>query len=89
MKVIFKTDIFTQEENEEIFNYLNNIEIEYRKEYKGMYGRMMSVPRGQASFTFSPDIHYNYKVAGGSPPNIVMCDKLKNIIEININLKLN
>ena len=64
MEVIFKDDIFTEEEKVDIFNFLDKVEIEYRKEYKGMYGRIMQVPRGQASFTFSPDIHYNYKVAG-------------------------
>ena len=64
-----------------IFEYLDAINIEYRKQYKGMYGRQMTVPRGQASFTISEDIHYNYKVAGGSPPNRVMCEKLRNITE--------
>ena len=36
--------VYTDEEElKDIFNYLNTLEIEYRKEYKGMYGRMMSV----------------------------------------------
>tara|TARA_R110001606_G_scaffold277105_1_gene425187 strand:- start:44 stop:628 length:585 start_codon:yes stop_codon:yes gene_type:complete len=69
------------EELKNIFNYLDSLEIEYRKQYKGMYGRTMSVPRGQASFTLTPDIHYDYKVSGGSPPNKVMCNKLKEITE--------
>ena len=40
-----------------IYDYLNMLPIEYRKQYKGMYGRTMSVPRGQASFTLNKDIH--------------------------------
>lgn len=71
--------IFDKSECLDIFNFLNTKEVEYRKVYKGMYGRMLSVPRGQASFTLSDDIHYNYKVSGGSPPNCVMDDRLKEI----------
>jgi len=66
-------------ECERLFTFLNSLEIEYHKEYKGMYGRMMKVPRGQASFTLHDGIHYNYKVSGGSPPNRVMCEQLKTI----------
>ena len=81
-------NIYDKDECEDIFNHLNNIEVEYRKQYKGMYGRIMSVPRGQASFTLNDKIHYNYKVSGGSPPNYLMDEKLKIITE-NINNKLN
>jgi len=73
--------IYNEIECNEIFNHLNTIEVEYRKEYKGMYGRMMCVPRGQASFTLNNNIHYNYKVSGGSPPNYLMNNKLKEITE--------
>jgi hypothetical protein len=34
------------------------------------------MPRGQASYTTHKDIHYNYKQAGGSPPDEVMCERL-------------
>jgi len=76
-----------QTECEEIFNYLNGLEVEYHKKYKGMYGRMMKVPRGQASFTLNDNIHYDYKVSGGSPPNFIMSEKLKDITK-KINEKL-
>ena len=43
---------------------------------------MVKVPRGQASFTLNDNIHYNYgRIAGGSPPNEVMCDRLKEITQ--------
>ena len=79
--------IFDEVECEEIFNFLDTIKVEYHKEYKGMYGRMMKVPRGQASFTLNTNIHYDYKVSGGSPPNTVMCDTLKMITQ-RVNEKL-
>ena len=60
------------------FKYLDKLEVEYRKPYM-RFGKMVEVPRGQASFTLTPDIHYDYKVSGGSPPNLVMCDQLKGI----------
>ena len=78
-KLIIKQVYTDTKELEDIFNYLNNLEIEYHKEYKGMYGRNMKVPRGQASFILNDKIHYNYKVSGGSPPNKVMDEKLKEI----------
>ena len=70
--------VFEIEECKDIFKYLDTLEVEYRKPYM-RFGKMVHVPRGQASFTFSPDIHYDYKVSGGSPPNIVMSDELKDI----------
>ena len=70
--------VFEIEECEDIFKYLDTLEVEYRKPYM-RFGKTVHVPRGQASFTFSPDIHYDYKVSGGSPPNIVMSDELKDI----------
>ena len=70
MNVVLKENVL--DDTLGIFEYLDAINIEYRKQYKGMYGRQMTVPRGQASFTISDDIHYNYKVAGGSPPNQVI-----------------
>ena len=43
---------------------------------------MVKVPRGQASFTLNDNIHYNYgRIAGGSPPNEIMCDRLKEITQ--------
>ena len=70
--------VFENDESKEIYKYLDTLEVEYRKPYM-RFGKTAHVPRGQASFTFSPDIHYDYKVSGGSPPNLVMCDKLKEI----------
>lgn len=78
-KLVIKQVYSDPKELEDIFNHLNNLEIEYHKRYKGMYGRDMKVPRGQASFTIDDTIHYDYKVSGGSPPNCVMDDKLKEI----------
>jgi hypothetical protein len=51
----------------------------YHTPYK-RYKKMVKVPRGQASFTMNENIHYNYgRIAGGSPPNEIMCDRLKEI----------
>lgn len=77
MKLIDKK-IYEKDECEEIFKYLDNLDIEYHKEYK-VFGKIRKVPRGQASFTLDSKIHYNYKVAGGSPINLIMSDKLKEI----------
>ena len=55
----------------EIFNYLDNLEVEYHKQYK-RFNKMVKVPRGQASsFTLNDTIHYDYKVSGGSPPLVL------------------
>ena len=67
-----------EQERQELFAYLNELEIEYHKPYK-RFNQTVKVPRGQASFTLHDDIHYNYKVSGGSPPNKVMCDTLRMI----------
>lgn len=75
------------EEERQLFLHCDSLEIEYRKKYKGMYGRMMSVPRGQASYTLDETIHYDYKVSGGSPPNKVMTPELKKITA-HVNEKL-
>ena len=66
------------EERNEIFEYLDGLEVEYHKEYK-RFNKIVKVPRGQASYTLNEDIHYDYKVSGGSPPNTVMTDRLKEI----------
>ena len=65
------------EERQQLFEYLDN-PVEYHKPYK-RFNQIVKVPRGQASYTLSDDIHYDYKVSGGSPPNHVMCDKLREI----------
>ena len=65
-------------DTDEIFNYLDNLDVEYHKQYK-RFNKMVKVPRGQASFTLNDTIHYDYKVSGGSPPNTLMCDRLKDI----------
>ena len=66
------------DERNEIFEYLDGLEVEYHKEYK-RFNKIVKVPRGQASYTLNEDIHYDYKVSGGSPPNTVMTDRLKEI----------
>ena len=66
------------EERKQIFEYLDGLEVEYHKEYK-RFNKTVKVPRGQASYTLSEDIHYDYKVSGGSPPNTVMTEQLKEI----------
>ncbi len=80
MAIIVKR-IFTEEESEDIFEFLKTKEFEYHKPYK-RYNKIVKVPRGQASFTLHERIHYDYgKTAGGSPPNEVMCDRLKAITQ--------
>ena len=74
------------DERQELFNYLSELPIEYHKEYK-RFNKMVKVPRGQASYTLNENIHYDYKVSGGSPPNTVMCDTLK-MITARVNEKL-
>jgi hypothetical protein len=54
------TQIFTEDEADKIYDYLLTKEIEYHKPYK-RFNRMVKVPRGQASYTLSEKIHYNYR----------------------------
>jgi alkylated DNA repair dioxygenase AlkB len=73
------TQIFTEDEADDIFAYLLTKEIEYHKPYK-RFNRIVKVPRGQASYTATPDIHYNYGgTAGGSPINEVMDERMQEI----------
>ena len=66
------------DERRGLFEYLDQLPVEYHKEYK-RFNKIVKVPRGQASFTLSPEIHYDYKVSGGSPPNTAMCERLKEV----------
>ena len=78
MPIIVKR-IFTEEESKEILEFLKEKAYVYHTPYK-RYNKMVKVPRGQASFTLNENIHYNYgRIAGGSPPNEIMCDRLKEI----------
>ena len=73
--------IFTEEESKEILEFLKQKAYVYHAPYK-RYNKMVKVPRGQASFTLNENIHYNYgRIAGGSPPNEIMCDRLKEITQ--------
>ena len=73
------TQVFTEDEADDIFEYLLTKEIEYHKPYT-RFNRIVKVPRGQASYTLSEKIHYNYgNTAGGSPVNEVMDEKLREI----------
>ena len=88
MSVIIK-NLFDSIECEDLYNFLNQKEIEYHKPYM-RFGQMVKVPRGQASYTLDDSIHYNYGVSGGSPINEVMCDRLKGITSVvNQNLNTN
>ena len=90
MSLVVKKIYSDKEECKEIFEFLDSLDVEYHKQYKGMYGRMMKVPRGQASFTLNDQIHYDYKVSGGSPPNYIMCEKMKGITsKVNEELQTN
>ena len=73
--------VFTEEESKEILEFLKEKAYVYHTPYK-RYNKMVKVPRGQASFTLNENIHYNYgRIAGGSPPNEIMCDRLKEITQ--------
>jgi hypothetical protein len=73
--------IFTEEESKEILEFLKEKAYVYHAPYK-RYNKMVKVPRGQASFTLNENIHYNYgRIAEGSPPNEIMCDRLKEITQ--------
>ena len=73
------TQVFTEDGADEIYEYLLTKEIEYHKPYT-RFNRTVKVPRGQASYTLSEKIHYNYgNTAGGSPVNEVMDERLREI----------
>ena len=73
------TQVFTEEEANDIFDYLLTKDIEYHKPYK-RFNQMVKVPRGQSSYTLNEKIHYNYgNTAGGSPINEVMDERLREI----------
>jgi alkylated DNA repair dioxygenase AlkB len=72
--------VYETKESKELFDFLNEIEVEYHKKYI-RYNKEFKVPRGQASFTYDESVHYNYPAAGGSPPNYIMNDKLRKITE--------
>ena len=76
--MIIDKEVYTEPEAQQLFEYLDTLEVEYHKQYK-RFNQMVKVPRGQASYTLHGDIHYDYKVSGGSPPNHVMTDTLKEI----------
>ena len=70
--------IFNEEESDDIYNFLIEKDYEYHKPYM-RFGKIVKVPRGQASYTLNKNIHYDYGISGGSPINEVMCDRLKEI----------
>ena len=81
--------IFNVEECDEIYNFLKEKDYEYHKPYM-RFGKIVKVPRGQASYTLNEDIHYDYGISGGSPINEVMCTRLKEITaKVNKVLKTN
>ena len=71
-------EVYTEAEGQRLFEYLDTLDVEYHKQYK-RFNQVVKVPRGQASYTLHDGIHYDYKVSGGSPPNYVMTDTLKEI----------
>jgi len=70
--------IYDEEDADKILRFLLDKNYEYHKPYM-RFGKMVKVPRGQASYTLNENIHYDYGVSGGSPVNEVMCDKFKDI----------
>ena len=52
--------VYDIEECDDIFKYLDTLDVEYRKPYN-RFGKTVHVPRGQASFTLSPDILLRYE----------------------------
>ena len=76
--VLINISIYNDTEAEQIYSFLSTKDIEYHKPYM-RFGKMVKVPRGQASYTIDETIHYNYGVSGGSPINEIMCDRLKDI----------
>jgi hypothetical protein len=73
--------IFTEEASKEILEFLKEKAYVYHTPYK-RYNKMVKVPWGQASFTLNENIHYNYgRISGGSPPNEIVCDRLKEITQ--------
>lgn len=72
--------VYDEKESKKLFDVLDKLEVEYHKKYI-RYNKEFKVPRGQASFTYDESVHYNYPAAGGSPPNYIMCDELRNITE--------
>lgn len=75
---LIQARVYGPEDTADIFKFLDTLEVEYHKPYK-RFNQIVKVPRGQASYTVDDSIHYDYKVSGGSPPNYVMCDRLKAI----------
>ena len=59
--MLINEKVYDIEECDDIFKYLDTLDVEYRKPYS-RFGKTVHVPRGQASFTLSPDIHYDYIV---------------------------
>jgi alkylated DNA repair dioxygenase AlkB len=73
--------LFTEEESRDKLEFLKEKTFVYHRPYK-RYNKIVKVPRGQASFTLNENIHYDYgKIAGGSPPNEIMCERLKEITQ--------
>ena len=61
------TQIFNDDEADDIFDYLLTKDIEYHKPYL-RFNQMVKVPRGQASYTLNENIHYNYENTAGAAP---------------------
>ena len=71
--------IYDSDMAEELFEKLNQIDTRYRTEYI-RFGKPAVVPRGQAAYTLTPDIHYNYgRIAAGTPEVRVMDGFMKEI----------
>ena len=71
--------IYDSDMAKELFEKLNQIDTRYRTEYI-RFGKPAVVPRGQAAYTLTPDIHYNYgRIAAGTPEVRVMDGFMKEI----------
>ena len=49
--MLINEKVYDIEECDNIFKYLDTLDVEYRKPYS-RFGKTVHVPRGQASFTF-------------------------------------
>ena len=60
-----------REDKGEVWTYYNALRSASSIEQYKRFNQVVKVPRGQASYTLHDGIHYDYKVSGGSPPNLL------------------
>ena len=71
--------VYDDAEAQRLFVELDKIDTRYRTKYQ-RFGKTVEVPRGQAAYTLTPDIHYNYgRIAAGTPEVRIMDGFMKEI----------